>query len=508
MPEIKFGTDGWRAVIADEFTFEHVRAVTRGIAGFLEERGKAQDGVIIGFDNRFLSEEFAAQAAAVLLERNIKVLLCHGPAPTPAVAFAIKYYKAAGALMFTASHNPARYHGIKFIPHYAGPALPQETDRIAALVGQALQKKEQAADVVPEKYAAVLQALWENGQTQKDSGTFAGKQEPPAADPAKGENAGLWAFIEPKEIYLQHLAQIIDTETIAAASLSVVVDAMHGAGAGYLEAFLRPLSCRVETLRGSRDPLFGGGLPDPAPHNLQKLRWRVLETGAAAGLALDGDGDRLGVIAADGLYLGANDLLLLLLEHLVQNRHWHGAVARTVATTHNLDRLARFYDLPLVETPVGFKYIGQVLREQDAFLGGEESGGISIRGHIPEKDGIMAALLFLEMLAAGKLGPAALFQKINDKIAVLDFCRWDMRTSSAGKQQILDRLKNWQPEKIAGLQVEKINRIDGVKVLLEGEKWCLIRPSGTEDLFRLYIEAPDSTMLETLKEGVCLELGL
>ncbi len=504
MPDIKFGTDGWRAVIADDFTFSNVRAVTRAIARYLEEQKRERDGVVVGFDNRFLSEEFAAQASEVLLERNIKVYLCSRPSPTPAVAFAVKHYQSAGAIMFTASHNPSRYQGIKFIPHYAGPALPPETDRISELVRIALKEEKPQKGTGKQKYLDIVQKLLED---ESNNGNFV-FPEPGVRTGGPSETEGLLEVVHPEGSYLEHLEQIIDIKTIAAAPPSVVIDSMYGASIGYLEAFLLPLGCRLEIIRGYRDPLFGGGLPDPSRHNLEKLRSLVLDLEAEAGLAIDGDGDRLGVIAPDGKYLSANDILILLLEHLVQSRQWRGVVARTVATTHNLDRLARFYGLQLVETPVGFKYISQALRERDAFLGGEESGGVSIRGHIPEKDGIMTALLFVEMLAASRSEPAELFQKISKKINLLTFNRWDIHTSSSQREEILKKLKNWQPEEIAGLKVEKINRTDGVKVLLKGGSWCLVRSSGTEDLFRIYIEAPDDTMLEELRHGIRWDLGL
>lgn len=510
LSDIKFGTDGWRAVIADEFTFENTRAVTRAIAEYLLEQQRERDGVVVGFDNRFLSEEFAAQTAAHLLERNIKVYLCRRPAPTPAVAFAVKHYRSAGAIMFTASHNPARYHGIKFIPHHAGPALPPETERIGELVRLALREKE-PEKCSPQKYFSILEKL---PKSPNDAGgaaasASAAHKEKAAEDlEASLDHNGLLVIVDPKKPYLKHLQQIIDTEAIAAAAPSVVIDYMSGAALGYLEEILLPLGCHLEVLRAYRDPLFGGGLPDPSQKNLKTLRRLVLEKEADAGLALDGDGDRLGVIAADGKYLGANDILLLFLEHLVQSRRWSGPVARTVATTHNLDRLARFYGLPLLETPVGFKYIGQALREKGAFLGGEESGGISIRGHIPEKDGLLSALLFMEMLAANRADPNFLFQKISEKINIFTFNRWDIHTSPAGKEEILRKLKRWQPDEIAGLKVEEIKRLDGLKILLEGENWCLVRPSGTEELFRLYIEAAGEPLLEELRHGIRWELGL
>lgn len=519
LQKIRFGTDGWRAVIADEFTVSNVRGVTRAVASFLEEEGREAAGVVIGYDNRFLAEEFAAQAAAVFMEKGIKVYLCRRPAPTPAVAFAVKHLKTAGAVMFTASHNPYRYQGIKFIPHYAGPALPQETDRIGELVQLSLEEEggeKGACSGFFQKQLEMLRELLHNPDNEEypenqETETRA-KTETPAKNESgstpEGSGKKLLEVIEPEGPYLKHLEGIIDREAIAASPPFLVLDSMHGAGIGYLEAFLLPLGCRVEVIRGFRDPFFGGALPDPSRGNLQKLRSLVLEMQADAGLALDGDGDRLGIIGPEGEYLSANEILTLFLEYLVQHKKLEGVVARTVATTHNLDRLADFYNLRLVETPVGFKYIGRVMREEDAFLGGEESGGISIRGHIPEKDGIMASLLFVEMLSATGAGPKELYSRIGEKIELLSFERLDINTLSANKEKALERLQSWEPERLAGLKVEKISRLDGVKILLEGGSWCLVRASGTENVFRIYLEAPDRGLFQKLQNEIREELGI
>lgn len=495
-------------MIADQFTFDNVRAVTNAIAVFLEEQHREQEGVVVGFDNRFLAEEFAAQAAATLMARGIKVFLCQRPAPTPAVAYAVQHWHGGGAIMFTASHNPPHYQGIKYIPYYAGPALPAETARISELLRLSLSENDNGGDRAQVKFRQNLDMVEEllmkskNHKTKFTPDGFTAELSSP--DWAEG----LLEVIKPERPYLHHLQGLIDTEAIAAAPPFVVIDAMYGAGLGYLEAFLLPLGCPLRVLRGYRDPLFGGGFPDPSRYNLQELRKVVPELKADLGVALDGDGDRLGVITPDGEYLGANDILTLLLEYLVQERRCQGAVARTVATTHNLDRLAAYYGLQVLETPVGFKFIGQALREADVFLGGEESGGISIREHIPEKDGIMAALLFTEMLAKTGATPGKLFQKISEKIEPLRFNRWDITTEPTRKEQILCRLEGWQPAEIAGLKVVAINRKDGVKVLFTGGGWCLIRPSGTENLFRLYVEGPDEAFLSKCRQGVEQELGL
>lgn len=505
LQKIRFGTDGWRAVIADEFTVSNVRRVTRAVARFLEEEGRTANGVIVGYDNRFLAEEFAAQAAAALMDKGVKVYLCRRPAPTPAVAYAVKHLGSAGAIMFTASHNPYRYQGIKFIPHYAGPALPRETDRIGELLR--LEPEEDGGEGGGEKGATpvsfqeelldTLRKLLENKEEYPEDGSG-----------MKNDRRGLLEVIEPEGPYLKHLEGIVDRDVIAAAPPFVVLDSMHGAGIGYLEAFLLPLGCRVEVIRGFRDPFFGGGLPDPSKDNLQKLRSLVLEMQADAGLALDGDGDRLGIIGPEGEFLSANEILTLFMEYLIQRRKLNGVVARTVATTHNLDRLAALYNVRLVETPVGFKYIGRVMREEDAFLGGEESGGISIRGHIPEKDGIMASLLFVEMLAATGAAPGELFRQISEKIELLSFERLDIHTLPGNKEKALEKMTAWEPGELAGLKVETINRADGVKILLEGGSWCLVRASGTENVFRIYLEAPNREFFERIQKELRQQLEI
>ena len=359
---IKFGTDGWRDIIAEGFTFDRVRAIAQAVALYVQESKINREGLVVGYDNRFLSEEFAAAVAEVLAGNGLKCYLCQSVTPTPVTAYAVWHLRAAGAIMLTASHNPYPYHGIKFIPHYAGPAMPAETEALAALLKGCLE----------EKRARRMEIK-------------------------RARQVGLVQEIAPADWYFEHLEGLIDVEAIRQKPLKIVLDPLYGAGVGYLEAFLSPLGCRLETIHGYRDPFFGGGLPDPAPPYLEELQHRVLRAGAQLGLALDGDGDRLGLVDAGGRYWNANRILPLLLKHLVENRKWRGKVARTVATSHMLDRLCASYGLELIETPVGFKYIGQVLREENAILGGEESGGLSIAGHIPEKDGLLAALLMVEL---------------------------------------------------------------------------------------------------------------
>lgn len=467
---IKFGTDGWRAIIADQFTFANVRLVSRAIAKHVMQEGLGGRGILVAYDNRFMAEEFALQVAGVLTAAEIRVLLSRRSLPTPAAAYGVLKYNTAGAVMLTASHNPPQYMGIKFIPHYAGPAMPAETDDLVAK----------------------LQEVMAEGDV-------------PFQDPK--EEGVLTDLVGVKEAYLKHLASLVDKDVIAASNLKIVVDPMHGAGSGFIEDFLEGI-CQVTYIRNHVDPLFGGSLPDPTRKHLDQLVEAVAETGSHLGVALDGDADRLGVVDAEGTYYNPNQILTMLLYYLTREKGYkEGLVARTVATTHMLDRIAAKEGLQVLETPVGFKYIGQALREQGAFLGGEESGGVSIRGHIPEKDGIMAGLLFAEMLAALKKTPAELLEEIYGAYGRLKSIRLDMNCREEDKPAIVEKLKKWQPTSLAGQKVLEVNRVDGVKVLLE-DSWCLVRPSGTEAVFRVYLEGPDDGTLEALQEDVARELGI
>jgi len=470
--EVRFGTDGWRAVIAEEFTFANVRCVCQAVARHLAARGLEGKGVVIGFDTRFLAEKFALAAAEVMAGNGIHVYLCKKHTPTPVVAYAVAARKAGGALMLTASHNPAEYLGIKFIPDYAGPALPADIEPIVSCM----------ADVLA------------SGRANRQALVLALEQ-------------GLVEIIKPKKEYFSHLEKLLDFAAISRSGLSVVVDPMHGAGLGYLEEMLARHGCRVTAIRNWRDPLFGGSLPEPTALHLRALAAKVRETGADLGLALDGDADRLGVVDADGRYYSPNEILILFMEYLVNERGWQGVVARTVATTHMLDRIAASYGLRVVETPVGFKYIGQVMREQDAILGGEESGGVSIRGHVPEKDGILASLLFVEMLARTGKKPLELLQEIYSRFGPLYSERLDLRVSEAAKEQMLENMQAWEPRELGGVPVAAFSRVDGHKAVLADGTWCLVRPSGTEPVFRIYVEAAtvqgQQTLLEAVKKVLC-----
>ncbi len=454
MSEISFGTDGWRAVIADGFTFANVRCVSEAVARHLSARQLGERGVVIGFDTRFLAEKFALVVAEVMAGNNIRVFLCKKHTPTPVVAHAVTAHRAGGAVMLTASHNPAEYLGIKYIPAFAGPALPADIEPITACMADILN-----TGAVNRRSLA---QAWERGLVE---------------------------IIEPQEDYGRHVETLIDLDAIGKAGLKIAIDPMFGAGIGYLDSILAAHGCEVAVINNYRDPLFGGSLPDPTGHHLKKLSALVQESGAHLGLALDGDADRLGVVDPEGRFYSPNEILVLFLEYLVQSRGWRGPVARTVATTHMLDRICARFGFPVLETPVGFKYIGQAMREQDAFLGGEESGGVSMRGHIPEKDGILASLLFAEMLAkTGKTARQLLFE-IYERYGRLYSQRLDLKTSVEAKNHILSRMESWEPVTVAGVPVVARSRLDGLKLVMSDGSWLLVRPSGTEPVFRIYVEA-------------------
>jgi len=472
MKKISFGTDGWRGILAEDFTFDNVRLVTWAVARYILTHKLAERGVVVGYDNRFLSERFASEIAGVFSGRGITVHLTGRATPTPVVAFAVKLYSAGGAVMLTASHNPPEYNGFKFIPEYAGPALPHITGEIE-----------------------------ENIRKLQEAGPDGGERpEAPGKAPVRQ--------VDPFPDYARHLATLVDMAAIGRAGLKVAVDPMFGAGAGYLEELLKQAGAAVETIHNYRDPLFGGSLPEPTAISLTGLRNMVTKGVARLGLALDGDADRFGIIDAGGEYITPNQFLPLLLYHLLTVKGQRGMVARTVATTHLLDRMAERHGLPVEETAVGFKYIGQCLAEKGAVLGGEESGGLSVKGHVPEKDGIMAGLLAAEMVAVHGKSLTELLEQIYREYGCLHSERLDVHTSPAGKERVLVALRDLAPEALAGRRVTSRVTKDGVKLLLEGGAWVLIRASGTEPLFRIYVEANSPEEMKEIQGATRSLLGL
>lgn len=448
---IKFGTSGWRGLIADDFTFANVRLAVTAIAQNALSKSK-NPTILIGYDTRFYSEEFSQLAVDILEAHGVHTLLCDTFTPTPAIAYEIQRRKLDGAINFTASHNPAPYHGLKFSSSDAGPALPEVTRDIEARVITLI-----ASGKLPAAPARV-----------------------------KAETTNL------RDNYLNRLAELVRFDVLRKVKPKFVVDALHGCGAGYLDKILNDHGIAVHATRTERDCLFDGTGPDVSEENLTPLRKLVVEEEAAGGLATDGDADRFGIVDSDGTWIQPNLILALLYDYLVESRGWNMPPARSVATTQMLDAVAESYGQITHQTPVGFKYIGQLIREDKIALGGEESAGLTIRGHIPEKDGILACLLVAEMTAARG---ATLGEQIRSAYKKLGREFWPTREnlhlSDEQKANAIQRVAV-DSSTLLGRKVVSTDRTDGAKFVFEDGSWLLLRLSGTEPLLRLYVEADNA----------------
>lgn len=445
--DIKFGTDGWRGILSDDFIYDNVALVCHAIDEYLHEEGNADGKLLIGYDRRFAAESFAAHAAAAFKLKGRDVLVIDEPSPTPVVAFGVRHLGLAGAVQFTASHNPHYYQGIKFIPDFAGPAMPSTTNRITDII-------------------------------QEQSGSYSAPELTMEWD---GE------VIELKEHYFDHLGKLINTHSLSNAKWKVLYNPMHGVGAHYLDEFLRRAGVEVETINSKRDVLFGHTLPDPSPANLEPLASLLVEKDCQILIANDGDADRFGFLNSAGRYFGANHALPMLADYLVRFRQMKGSLVRTVSTSHLLDDIAKEHGLELKETAVGFKYVGAEMRK-GALVGGEESGGFSMQGHIPEKDGILASLLMLEMGATRAESFETIYQELLAQYSPRAFQRIDRELPEEQKSKLLSALQNYEESSFAGKEIESVITIDGVKFILDDGSWVLVRPSGTEPLVRIYLE--------------------
>jgi len=457
---IKFGTSGWRGLIADDFTFANVRLAITAIAGHVNNK-KKDATILVGYDPRFYSEEFSQLAVNILNHHGIRTLLCDTFTPTPAIAYEIMRRTLDGAVNFTASHNPAQYHGLKFSTSDAGPALPEVTKDIEARVVEILKKD----GSVPA----------EIGKNSKDKSV--------------GGKNSMNEMVNLRETYLQRIEQLVRFDVLKQAKAKFVFDALHGCGAGYLDGVLTRSGVAIETMRLNRDCLFDGTGPDVSEENLAPLRKAVVDSKAVVGLATDGDADRFGIVDRDGTWIQPNHILALLYDYLVETRGWNMPAARSVATTQMIDAVAKAHGQKTYQTPVGFKYIGQLIREDKIALGGEESAGLTIRGHIPEKDGILACLLVAEMLAArgGCIEDQikALFKKLGREFWPV---RENMHLSDEQKANAVKRVAI-DASTLIGRKIVSVDRTDGAKFVFEDGSWMLLRLSGTEPLLRLYVEA-------------------
>lgn len=464
MTDIKFGTSGWRGIIAEDFTFPNARLVCQAIADYLKQDGQASKGVVIGYDTRFQSETFAVTAAEVMAGNGIVSYFTNRDCPTPVVSFAIRAGRRAGGINITASHNPAAYNGIKFSPAAGGPAPEEATKPIEARIGRL------TAEAV--KMLPLTQA----------------------------REKGLVVDIEPRHDYFQHLKTLVDTEILRRSGLKVVVDVLYGTGRDYLDAFLRDAGVQVELLHGWRDPYFGGHRPEPSAEFLSELAGRIPATGAHLGLAVDADADRFGVMDASGKYYEANEILSLLLDYLIRTRGWDGGVARSVATTHLIDRVAKLYGRTVFETKVGFKHLGQYLTSEQAVMVGEESEGFSMKHHLPEKDGILADVVVAEMVANTGKGIPELLTDLFARVGPVYNRRLNFALTPEAKERLMVSLKQ-APASFAGLKVTRHVTLDGHKYILADGSWVCFRPSGTEPVVRFYFEASSPEELAKLRQA-------
>lgn len=453
---IKFGTSGWRAVMAEEFTFLNVRRAVRGIARYVASQKASGARVIVGRDPRFLGETVCAMAAEILAAHGITPLVIAEAAPTPAISYAVIREHADGAINFTASHNPPEYNGIKFSTPDGAPALPEVTKQIEAEIAAADQQ---------------------------------------GPDASKGPVAA--QALDPREMYIARLREVIDLGVIKKAGLRVAFDPLWGAARGYPDALLRDAGISAATVHDYRDVMFGGHAPEPDDHLLNDLRSKMREINAHLGIATDGDADRFGIVDEDGTFLQPNYVIALLFDYLVESRGWKNGVAKSVATTNLVNALAKHHKIELHETPVGFKYIGELIKQDKIAIGGEESAGLSIRHHVPEKDGVLAGLLCCEMMAKRGKSLGEQLKELFGKVGSFYPQRENFRLTPEVKEKFTEKLQQ-HPASFLGLKVADVVRTDGLKLLFEDGSWVCYRLSGTEPVVRIYSEARTEEGLQKL----------
>ena len=472
---IHFGTDGWRAVISDTFTFHNLRLVAQAIADAIKS-DSWDDGsppgispdpekMVVGFDTRFLSDRYAAEVARVLAGNGYTVHLTQGDAPTPAISYTVRNLGAIAGIVITASHNAPRYNGVKLKASYGGSALREQCRRVEVYL---------------------------NDNEERGRG-------PNLMDYQQARKLGLLQRFNPLPAYYDHLRQLINFDAIAENPQRIVVDSMYGSGRGIIKSILKGTGCEVREIRGEMNPGFGGVHPEPIARYLGSLAGAISTGMGDLGIATDGDGDRVGAMDERGNFVDPHKIMALSMRYLVEDKGWRGPAVRTVSTTRMIDRLAKAHDLPVYETPVGFNYIADHMLKEDILIGGEESGGIAFRGHIPEGDGALMALLLIEMVSTSG---ASLFELVEDLIkeyGPVHYQRTDLRLSQPiAKDQMTRQLLEETPPEIGGERVTDIQSVDGVKFILADDSWLLIRPSGTEPVLRVYAEGRSPEMVEEL----------
>ncbi len=462
---VKFGTDGWRAIISDEFTFDNLRLVAQAIADFVHNEGAAEPSVVIGFDTRFLSDRYAAEVARVMAANDIKAWLARADTPTPAISYAVVNKRATAGVMITASHNPPRYNGVKLKASYGGSASPEQHRQVERLL----------TDNEAKGRAPRLMDLDEALRAERVV----------KFDPA-------WAYYE-------HLGTLIDLDIIHEGELRVIHDAMYGAGRRTISEMLMRTRTHVLNLRDEMNPGFGGIHPEPIAKHLGQLASAMGAGNWHAGLATDGDADRIGAVDARGQFVDPHRIFGLILRYLLKNRGLRGQVVRTVSTTRMVDRIAAEFGLPVVETPVGFNHISDLMMADNVVMGGEESGGMSIHGHIPEGDGVLMGLLLLEVMAEAHKPLHVLVDELLALYGPAQYARTDLKLRRpVAKAELARKLVETAPDAIAAVAVEEVRTSDGIKYYLADGSWLLIRPSGTEPVLRVYAEAPNDERVRAL----------
>jgi phosphomannomutase len=472
---IHFGTDGWRAVISDTFTFNNLRMLTQAIADAVasETWDKSGNGgsvpdpkkFVVGFDTRFLSDRYAGDVARVLAANGYTVYLAQSDAPTPAISYAVKNLNAIAGVMITASHNAPRYNGLKLKAAYGGSALPEECHRVEVYL---------------------------NDNEERARG-------PNLMDFDLAREQGLIQRFNPLPAYFEHMRKLINSDVIADNPQRFVVDSMHGSGRGVIKAFLQGTGCEIAEIRSEMNPGFGGVHPEPIAKNLGALAGAIGAGMGNFGVTTDGDADRIGAMDERGNFVDPHKIMALALRYLVEKRKWSGAAVRTVSTTRMVDRLCKRYGLKLYETPVGFNHIADYMMSEDILIGGEESGGISFKGHIPEGDGPIMGLLLVEILAVAKKPLYALVEDLLAEVGPAFYERTDLRLHHpVAKVEMTNFLTKKAPAEIGGQKVIDISNIDGVKYVMADDSWLLIRPSGTEPVLRVYAEGRSVEMVRAL----------
>lgn len=457
---IKFGTDGWRAEIAREFTFANVERVAQAYADYLasEVKGSPTESlVVVGYDRRFHSENFAQRAAEILTGNDFRVAMFNEPVPTPLVSWAVKDQRAVGGVMITASHNPPEFNGFKIKAPWGGSASPETTAAVEKLV-----------DASPVR--------------RKDF-------------PGTPADQRLQSSIE---TYRAQVESYVDLDRLKQAPLSVIVDPMHGSGGRWVETFLKSGQLKVETIRADRDPLFGGVNPEPIDRNLAPLKHRVRETASIVGLATDGDADRVGAVNERGETMTMHEVVPLLLLHLAGERKMNGGVVRTFSQSVLTKRIADAFGLKVYETPIGFKYVADLMLKEDILVGAEESGGIGVKGHIPERDGVLNSLLLLEAIVTAGKAPSEMVQEMHREFGEFYFGRRDLQMEVRRGQELVQKLADKPPAKLLDYPVSNVETMDGTKLLFADESWLLLRQSGTEPVLRIYCEATSVAKMDTL----------